>query len=436
MKMKIKTINGGLCAVKGVQAYGIKEGSKGLALIEGEGKVTGMFTANKIKAAPVKFTEKQLENGRISAIIANSGCANCFTGDQGLKDAEKMAELASSALGIDKAAVAVASTGVIGVKLDMGLIERQLGEVVKNLTSDEKGSTEAARAIMTTDTFHKEIAISIDIDPGTVVIGGIAKGSGMIFPQMTATATATATMLAFIYTDAFLEDEVLNRSLNAAVEKTFNMTVIDGDISTNDMVLLVATGKSASVKIGEADFTEGLTYVCQELAKQIARDGEGATKFIEVQVKGALPIEDTRAIARAIVKSPLVKSAIFGERADLVCGRIIAAIGGSAITTTGSLGLDLSRISIKLKGKGQGKGNEKENENENERENLDDKEFLAVKNGEFMDLSQSDLAVEIMSGKEIFIDVNLGTVAEAETETEARAWGCDLSYDYVRINAG
>jgi len=440
--MKIIPISGGVCAVKGVRAYGLKEGSKGLALIEGEGKATGMFTVNKIKAAPVKFTKKQLESGRISAIIANSGCANSFTGEQGLKDAEKMAELASSALGlsIDKDSVAVASTGFIGLRLDMGLIERQLGEVVRGLTSGEEGSTEAAKAIMTTDTFHKEIAISIDIGTGTdrVVIGGIAKGSGMIFPHM----SATATMLAFIYTDAYLEDEVLSRSLKAAVEKTFNMTVVDGDISTNDMVLLIATGKSADVKIGEADFTEGLSYVCQELAKQIARDGEGATKFIEVQVKGALSLEDRRSIARAIVRSPLVKSAIFGERPGLLCGRIIAAIGGSSITTPGRQGQgqgqgqgpDLSRISIKLRGKGKGKGRE----SERERENLGDKEFLAVKDGEFMDLFQSSLALEIMRSKEIFIVVNLGTAAEtgATVETEAIAWGCDLSYDYIRINVG
>ena len=397
--MKIEVIKGGLCAVKGVRAYGIKEGNKGLALIEGGGKASGMFTTNKIKAAPVRFTKKQLEKGRISAIIANSGCANSFTGEQGMRNAEKMAELASSCLGVDKEEVAVLSTGPIGVQLDMGLIERQLGEVVKGLTSGEEGSTAAAKAIMTTDTFHKETAVSIDTgDDERVVIGGIAKGSGMIAPHVT-----TATMLAFIYTDASVDGEVLSGSLKDAVENSFNMTVVDGDMSTNDTVLLVSTGKSG--KISEKDFKAGLTFVCREFAKRIARDGEGATKFIEVNVKGAPSVEDARTAARAIVRSPLVKSAIFGERPDLICGRIIAAVGSSVIADD----VDLEGISISLKGT---------------------KAILAVDNGEFMDFS--GVVRTILNGKEIFIDVDLGTGGEAE----ATAWGCDLTYDYVRINAG
>jgi glutamate N-acetyltransferase/amino-acid N-acetyltransferase len=396
--MKMKVINGGICAVKGVKAYGIKEGNKGLALIEGEGKATGLFTVNKLRAAPVRFTKKQLKKGRISAIIANSGCANSFTGEQGMRKAERMAELASSCLGIDKETVAVASTGPIGEQLDMGLIERQLGKVVEGLTSGGEGSTAAAKAIMTTDTSHKEAAVSIDTGNNErVVIGGIAKGSGMISPHMT-----TATMLSFIYTDAYAEEDVLSRSLKDAVDNSFNMTVVDGDMSTNDMVLLVATDKSG--KISEADFKKGLTFVCQELAKLIARDGEGATKFIEVRVKGASSVADAREVARSILRSPLVKSAIFGERPDLTCGRIIAAIGSSVIAED----IDLSRISISLKS---------------------DKEFLAVKSGKFMDFS--GVARTILKAKEIFIDVNIGTGEEAE----ATAWGCDLTYDYVRINA-
>jgi len=402
--MKIEVVKGGICAVKGVRAYGIKEGNKGLALIEGKGKAAGMFTSNKIKAAPVIFTWKQLEKGkgRISAIIANSGCANSFTGEKGMKNAEKMAALASSSLGVDKEEVAAVSTGPIGKQLDMGLIERQLGEVVKGLTSEEEGSTAAAKAIMTTDTFHKEHAISIDTgDEECVVIGGIAKGSGMIFPHL-----ATATMLSFIYTDASLGEEALRRSLKDAVDNSFNMVVVDGDMSTNDMVLLVSTGQGG--KISEGDFEEGLNLVCKGLAKLIARDGEGATKFVEARVKGAVSVEDAREVARSIVRSPLVKSAIFGERPDLACGRIIAAIGNSAISGD----VEPSKISISLK-------------NENE------KEVLAVKNGEFVDLS--GVARNIMKEKEMIIDVDLGIGKE---EVEATAWGCDLSYDYVRINAG
>jgi len=397
--MKIKVVKGGICAPEGVRAYGIKEENKGLAVIEGEGKAVGMFTSNKIKAAPVRFTKKQLERGRISAIIANSGCANSFTGERGMRNAERMAELASSYLGVEREEVAVVSTGPIGVQLDMDLIERQLGEVVRGLTSGEGGSTAAAKAIMTTDTFHKERAIRIDTgNDEQVVIGGIAKGAGMISPHL-----ATATMLSFIYTDASLEEEVLGRSLKEAVDNSFNMVVVDGDMSTNDMVLLVSTGRSG--KISEDDFKAGLTFVCQEFAKLMAKDGEGATKFIEVRVKGATSIADAREVARSIVRSPLVKSALFGERPELTCGRIIAAIGSSAIAGD----VDPARMSISLKS---------------------DKAVLAVKNGEFTDLF--GLARTIMKGKELFIDVDLGT----GEEVEARAWGCDLTSDYVRINAG
>jgi glutamate N-acetyltransferase/amino-acid N-acetyltransferase len=398
--MKLEVISGGICAVKGVRAYGVREGSKGLALITGEGKAAGAFTTIKTQAAPVRFTKKQLESsGRISAIIANSGCANSFTGERGMRNAAKMAELVSSRLGVDRDTVAVASTGPIGMQLDMGVIERQLDEVAEELTSAEKGSRTAAKAIMTTDTFHKESAVRITDTGGSepAVIGGIAKGSGMISPQMT-----TATLLSFIYTDADLEGDVLRRSLGEAVDDSFNMTVVDGDMSTNDMVLLVATGKGG--KIGKEEFKAGLTFVCQELAKQIARDGEGATKFIEVTVRGAPSDADARVAARAIVRSPLIKCAVFGERADLTCGRIIAAVG-SAVTTEG---IDLERISISLKGA---------------------RDVLAVDHGKFINLP--GMVRDIMKAKEIVIEVDLGTGGEAA----ATAWGCDLTCDYVRLNA-
>ena len=396
--MKLEIINGGICAVTGVRAYGIREGSKGLALIEGEGSATGTFTTIKTQAAPVRFTKKQLKSGRVSAIIVNSGCANSFTGEQGMRNADKMAVLAASCLGVAKDTVAVSSTGPIGMQLDMDLIERQLDEVAEGLISGEEGSTAAAKAIMTTDTFHKESAVRIDTgNTEPVVIGGIAKGSGMISPHMT-----TATMLSFIYTDASVDEDVLSMSLQEAVDNSFNMTVVDGDMSTNDMVLLVSTGKGGT--IGAEDFKTGLTFVCQELAKQIARDGEGATKFIEVKVKGAPSVADARAAARAIVRSPLIKSAVFGERLDLTCGRIIAAVG-SAVTSEDS---DLDGISISLKGA---------------------KAVLAVDNGNFMAFSGAER--DVMKGKEIVIDVDLGTGGEAE----ATAWGCDLTCDYVTLNA-
>ena len=406
--MKIKAVKGGLCAVNGVRANGVREGSKGLALIAGKergGSAVGMFTANKIKAAPVLLTARLLEKGggRVSAIIANSGCANCFTGAEGKRKAERMAELVASSLGVPEEEVAVASTGPIGKQLDIGLIERQLGEVAEGLTSEARGSTAAAKAIMTTDTFHKEQAVSIETDAGgRVAVGGIAKGSGMIFPHLQLSGGGRgATMLAFIYTDADLSEEVLGRSLEDAVENSFNMVVVDGDMSTNDMVLLVSTGSGEAgeaEKISEAEFRAGLDFVCKELAKQIARDGEGATKFVEVRVRGASSVEDAREVARAVVRSPLVKSAIFGgRRPDLVRGRVAAAVGSCAVA------------------------------------------------GEF---GEEELSVTLKSeGREIFIEVDLGVGAgagaragegkrERKGEGEATAWGCDLSYDYVRINAG
>ncbi len=407
-EMKIETVRGGLCAVKGVRAYGIKEGHNGLALIEGKGQAVGMYTASKIKAAPVLFTKRQLEGsgGQIQAIIANSGCANSFTGEQGMRNAEKMAELAAASLGVNEEEIAVASTGPIGKQLDMELIERQLGDVVTGLTAEAAGSTTAAKAILTTDTFYKERAIRIDTgDEERVVIAGIAKGSGMIYPHL---ATATATMLSFIYTDARLSEEIQRASFEDAVANSFNMVVVDGDMSTNDLVLLVSTGQGG--KISEDDFKEGLNFVCKELAKLIARDGEGATKFIEARVKGAASVADAKEAAKSIVRSPLVKSAIFGERPDFMCGRIIAAIG--SCTTVSDV--DPGRISIGLKGEGEGK---------------DKDEVSAVKNGEFMDLS--GVVRELMKSKGIFIVVDLGI-----GESEATAWGCDLSYDYVKINSG
>ncbi len=402
--MKIESVRGGLCAVKGVKAYGLKERNKGLALIEGKGTAVGMYTSNKLKAAPVMFTKQQLENsgGRLSAIIANSGCANSFTGDEGMKNAEKMAELVAVSLGVKKEEVAVASTGHIGKQLDMELIERQLDIVVKELTAEEEGNTAAAKAIMTTDTFPKEYAVRISTSDKpksdtTVAIGGIAKGSGMIFPHL-----STATMLCFIYTDADLTEEALRRSLEDAVDSSFNMVVVDGDMSTNDLVLLVSTGKGG--ELSEDNFKAGLNAVCTELAKQMAKDGEGATKYIEVRVKGAASVADARELSRAIARSPLVKAAIFGERMDLTCGRIIAAVG--SCTTVGDS--DPTGISITIK---SDTGNE----------------ALAVYKGAFMPLS--GVARDILQGKEISIEVDLGA-----GEVEATAWGCDLTYDYVKLN--
>ena len=386
----MKEVTGGVCAVRGVHAYGIKEGKNGLAVITGSGASAGVFTRNKIIADPLVVTREHLRSQQLSAIIANSGCANAFTGAQGLSDATSMAEIAADRLGVRAGLVGVASTGVIGVSLDMGWIKDRIDSVIAGLSATAEGSTAAARSIMTTDTRPKEFAVELS---SGVRIGGIAKGSGMIFPDM-------ATMLAFIYTDAAVPYETLNSCLKRAVDRSFNMIVVDGDTSTNDMVLLTATaemeievGTPEEPGLSEPEFQEGLDCVCTELAKMIARDGEGAEKFIEARVAGAKTGEDAKLTAKAIVRSPLVKTAVHGE--DPNWGRVIAAAGYSGAD------LDPDRITLAISG------------------------VTVVDRGMVV-----DGAVVDMSGTDIEIAVDLGLGC-----CEAVAWGCDLTCEYVRINA-
>jgi glutamate N-acetyltransferase/amino-acid N-acetyltransferase len=374
----MKQVIGGVCAVRGVRAYGIKEDKNGLAVITGSGASAGVFTRNKIIAAPLVVTRGHLKSQQLSAIIANSGCANAFTGEQGLSDAASMAGIAAGRLGVPTGLIAPASTGVIGVPLDMGWIEDRIDSVIAGLSDTPDGSTAAARSIMTTDTYPKEFAAEL---ASGVRIGGIAKGSGMISPDM-------ATMLAFIYTDAAVPYETLNSCLKRAVDRSFNMIVVDGDTSTNDMVLLTATPG-----LREPEFQEGLDCVCTELAKMIVRDGEGAERFIEARVTGAKTGEDAKKAAKAIVRSPLVKTAVHGE--DPNWGRVIAAAGYSGAD------LDPDRISLALCG------------------------VTVVNRGRIVDGAVAD-----MSGKDIEIAVDLG-VGGCDTV----AWGCDLTAEYVRINA-
>jgi glutamate N-acetyltransferase / amino-acid N-acetyltransferase len=385
----VKDIDGGICAVNGVSAWGVKQGKYGLAVITARGSTAGVFTKNRVIAAPLVITKQHIEGGRLSAIVVNSGNANAFTGASGEQDAKQMAELTASHLGLEKNEVGVASTGVIGHKLDMELIKSQLDEVIKNQTPEYEGSAKAARAIMTTDTFPKEIAV--ELSNGSR-IGGIAKGSGMIEPNM-------GTMLAFLYTDADLDAATLDQCLRAAVNKSFNMVVVDGDTSTNDMALITATGKSGRPEINE--FQQSLDHVCISLAKMIAKDGEGASHLIEAKVTGAKDETDAVLAAKAIVRSPLVKSAIFGK--DPNWGRVIAAVGYS--------GADVDQDIISLDFSNS------------------DTSIMLVENGKINDISEDQLKY-IMGSAEIMINVNLGLGSGS-----AVAWGCDLTYDYVRINA-
>ncbi|MGM0770219.1 MAG: bifunctional ornithine acetyltransferase/N-acetylglutamate synthase, partial [Halobacteriota archaeon] len=386
----MKLIDGGICSVKGVRSYGIKSGKMGLAVIVAEGNAAGVFTRNKVIAAPLIVTRKALEkNGKLAAIIVNSGNANAFTGEEGIADAIDMAAILAGKLGVDSNLIGVASTGVIGRKLDVGWINENIDEVMDSLSSSPQGNSNAARAIMTTDTVPKMAAVELS---SGICIGGIAKGSGMIEPNM-------GTMLGFVYTDAEVDSDVLDTCLKKAVDRSFNMIVVDGDTSTNDMVLLTATGASGiTPEIDE--FQQGLEHVLTDLAKQIARDGEGATRLIEAQVGGAFSLGDARLVAKTIVRSPLVKSAIFGK--DPNWGRVVAAAGYSGAD------VDQGKISLTFS-------------------NGSDSAVL-VDNGRIIseDSEMLDKLASIMGSPEVIIRVDLGM-----GDSSATAWGCDLTYDYV-----
>jgi len=387
----MKIIKGGICAVRGVRANGIKEGKNGLAVIVADSKrlsSAGVFTRNKVIAAPLIVTKEALAKGNLKAVIANSGCANAFTGQRGLDDASWMAQILAKKLKCKPDEIGVASTGVIGRNLDKTWIGEHLDGVYNNLAASEDAGKAAARAIMTTDTSLKEVAVELD---NGVRIGGMAKGSGMIEPNM-------GTMLAFLYTDAALSKEALNACLKIAVDKSFNMVVVDGDTSTNDMALITATGY---LECGAEVFQQGLDFVCQSLAKMIARDGEGATRLIEARVSGAQSEDDARKAAKAIVRSPLVKTAIFGK--DPNWGRVVAAVGYSGAE------VDQDKISLKF------------SDNKNE--------VMLVDEGMIVE-GKLEALKSIMESKEIVIEAALGLGDFAAT-----AWGCDLTYDYVKINA-
>ncbi len=387
----MKHVEGGICAVRGVRAGGLKQGKNGLALMVTDAKhlaASGVFTRNKVIAAPLIVTRDALKKKDLKAIIANSGCANAFTGDKGLKDAIWMAGLLAERVQCSPEEIGVASTGVIGRYLDRGWLEGHIDEVYGALSDSKDASAACARAIMTTDTMMKEIAVELD---NGVHIAGIAKGSGMIEPNM-------GTMLAFLFTDADISRKALDACLRKAVDKSFNMVVVDGDTSTNDLALLTATGY---VECDEKTFQEGLDHVCISLARMIARDGEGATRLIEVRINGACTMQDARAAAKAVVRSPLVKTAIFGK--DPNWGRVVAAAGYSGAE------VDQDRISLKFSG--------------------NNFEAVLVDSGSIVE-GKLEALKTIMAGKEIIIEVDIGL-----GENSATAWGCDLTYDYVKINA-
>jgi len=379
----------------GAIAAGIKKrGGLDLALIfsEKEAIGAGVFTTNKVKAAPVVVSQEHMKNGRVRAIIANSGNANACTGEQGLISAKRMAEFAARELGIEAHEVVVASTGVIGAQIDTSLISGSIHDLASSLS--EEGLLRALESIMTTDSFPKIARFQGSAGGKPYTIVGIAKGAGMIMPQM-------ATMLCFLLTDISIGLAELKRELSLSVEKTFNRITVDGDTSTNDMVVVMANGMAGNELMSSADkesFRGGLTKVMYELATMIVRDGEGATKLIQIHVRGAASSNDALAAARTISNSPLVKTAFYGQ--DPNWGRIMAALGRSGVEMKQE-DVEISVDHVKIVEGGVGMGVEREKE-----------------------------AAECMRNKEFSVTVDLRQGAY-----EDHVITCDLSHEYVSINA-
>ncbi|MBE6464726.1 MAG: bifunctional ornithine acetyltransferase/N-acetylglutamate synthase [Eggerthellaceae bacterium] len=408
----MKTIPGGVCAAAGFAANGVHCGirvghdARDLALIvstsEKPASAAAVYTTNKVKGAPLIVTAEHIADGGARAIICNSGNANTCNAD-GYDIAQKMSEIAAAELGFSAKDIVVASTGVIGQPLCVDPIAKAMPALASGLQASEEGSTAAEQGIMTTDTVEKQFAVSFElpsIDGSQVVchVGGIAKGSGMIHPNM-------ATMLVFITTDVAIDAELLHEVLVGDVQDSFNMVSVDGDTSTNDMVVVLANGEAGNAPIMEASpaldiFKEALAHVTQALCRMIAHDGEGATRLLTSMVSGAREKDIARTVAKAIICSSLVKAAFFG--ADANWGRILCAIGYCGAE------VDIDKVDVDLEStKGR---------------------IAVCRDGSGVPFDE-DIAKEILLEDEIDIIVNL-----KDGDGTATAWGCDLTYDYVKIN--
>ena len=399
----IKQIAGGVCAAEGYTAAGIycgirkNKSKKDLALIVSSvpAHAAAVYTTNLVKGAPLTVTKAHIADGQAQAVICNSGNANTCNAD-GIDIAEQMSSLTAEALGIQAGDVVVASTGVIGQPLSIAPIAEGIPALKAALRKD--GSGEACEAIMTTDTKKKEVAVAFTLGGKTCHLGGIAKGSGMIHPNM-------ATMLVFLTTDAAISAEMLQKALSGDVQKTFNMISVDGDTSTNDMVTILANGLAGNEEITAegADFTafmEALNTVTVQLCRMIAGDGEGATKLLECKVSGALSEDAATKIAKSVISSSLLKAAMFGEDANW--GRVLCAVGYSGAD------IDVNQVGVSFSSAAG--------------------EITVCENGAGVPFSE-ELAATILHEKEINILVTVG-----EGNTAVTAWGCDLTYDYVKIN--
>ncbi|HUR68775.1 MAG TPA: bifunctional glutamate N-acetyltransferase/amino-acid acetyltransferase ArgJ [Candidatus Thermoplasmatota archaeon] len=399
-----RLIEGGIHDVQGFKANGhaagIKRMRKDLSVIFSTRPNTaaaGVYTTNKVRAAPVTVTEEHLASGYARAIVCNAGCANAATGEQGYQDALEMAQLTAKCLNISPDEVVVASTGVIGRHLPMDIVREGIKNCVGTLDQAEPGSV--ARAMMTTDLVPKEVLVEAEINGVVVRFAGVAKGSGMIHPNM-------ATMLGWVVTDAAVEPDALRTALRDVVNRTFNMISVDGDTSTNDMCVVLANGAAGNQPVtrqrGYQQLKDALYLVCETLAKKIARDGEGATTLLEVRIENARSPADARKAARSVTKSPLVKSAVFGR--DPNWGRILAAVGYSGAE------FEPSKVDIQMKSAAGA--------------------AWVLKAGEPCETLDSAGLRRIVDKDHVIFVVDLH-----DGEHDAVAWGCDLTYDYVKINA-
>lgn len=403
----MEIIKGGVTAAKGFEAAGVEaaikyKNRKDMALVYSEApcKAAGTFTTNVVKAAPVLWDKDIVDNSpAVHAVVVNAGIANACTGKQGYAYCKETAEVASKALNVPENSVLVASTGVIGMQLPMDRIAAGVEKLADAKKAGLEAGLMAAEAIMTTDTVSKEVAVSFDIDGVTVTMGGMCKGSGMIHPNM-------CTMLGFVTTDVAISKELLTKALKEDVIDTFNMISVDGDTSTNDTLLVLANGCAGNAEITAEDenyakFKEALHYVNMTLAKKMAGDGEGATALFETKVINARTKEDARILAKSVICSSLTKAAIFGHDANW--GRILCALGYSGAQ------FDPEQLELFFEGGG--------------------KRIQIYKDGVATDYSEEEATV-ILSQPEVTVVVDMKNGTE-----EATAWGCDLSYDYVKINA-
>lgn len=401
----MKIVEGGVTFPEGFRAcgrhVGLRKVKKDMSLLvsEVEAEFAGSFTQSVVRAAPIERNERLKKNGgKVRGVVCISGNANACTGQQGTLDNDEMAETLANCIGVKPDEILTASTGVIGVWLNMDVVNNGIKNSVPFLSADKEDAHEAATGITTTDTFIKEIALLIEIGGKTVKIGGMSKGSGMIHPNM-------ATVLTFVTTDININKRLLQKALNECVNETYNMISVDGATSTNDMAIVMANGLAGNADFDEESedyqtFKEALMFVNEKFAKDIIHDGEGAMKFMEVSVFGANSKADARALAKSVVTNNLVKTAMFGEDANW--GRVLAAMGGAGC----DFNIDNVRIVFR-----SSKGS-----------------IVLMEKGIPIKFDENK-AAEILRKRDIYIDIHL-----AKDGFMATAWGCDLSHEYVRIN--